>query len=147
MSPELIIALITFIYSVIYSVKKQHTISKRLESYKKLVTFSKTAKENLNLNFENISNIASNSFNLPLPAENTYTLWESLGFRNDDIEKIMEYTVRYNQLDLNSLQTESDVFHDYAVQAYQKEEKEQQKSASRLLCPPVLALVVLILVI
>ena len=147
MPSKLIIALTILTVSVFYSKRKFFDMKKQLHSYKSFVDLASLCENNLIDDFDNISNIISTHLNISDLSELTPALLKSMGINGDDIDVIMDYTIKYNRLNIFDLRNESSKFTDYINQAYRKKETEYRKSLPTLLCPPTCALIVLILII
>ena len=147
MSAKFIIAIGVFLYTIVNFARKSKDINKRLNSYRSLDKFAKIARDNLNGEFDNISNIISSVFELSEECIIDHKLLNSIGFKDSEIDKIMEYTIMYNQLDIYSLRNAAAEFCDFTTELRQKSESEYKKNTASLLCLPICSLILIILII
>lgn len=139
------ITVIIVSYTVYLSVCKYLAMSKRCDLYRTLEKFAVSAEQNLNGAFLNISEILSSTFNTQSCDKIDYALIHKLGFEKNDAEKIMEYTIRYTYQDIETLRDSARQFNLFASEARNKSELDFQKRLPTLLCPPVFAFIVLII--
>ena len=147
MSMKLAFAMTVFICTVIYSKNRYVAIKTKLSAYQKLEEFAKNSFINLNGRFEDISSILSRSFDTPIQTNTSTEPWNALGFSDNECKEIMDYIINYNQLDITALRKASAKFSEYATALRQKREEEYKKTSPSLLCPPICALIAMILII
>ena len=147
MSIKLAVTAMLFICTVIYCKDKYVTLKNKLSNYQKLEEFAKNATVNLNGAFEDISYILSKSFSRPISLNSNLDTWNSLGFSISESKEIMDYIISYNQLDISALRESSSHFAKHTTELYKKQEEEYRRLSPSLLCPPLCALIVMILIL
>ena len=147
MSLKLSVTAMIFICTVIYSKNKYVTLKNKLRNYQKLEEFAKNAFVNLNGAFEDISSILSETFNTPIPTNSNSDTWISLGFSDNESKEIMDYIISYTQLDISTLRDASLKFAKLTAELYRKQEEKYRRLSPSLLCPPICALIVMILIL
>ena len=147
MTPMIFITVAALFCAILYSKNGYTNMKKKLNAYQKLDEFAKKALANLNGSFEDISSILSDTFDVPFEINSAIDLYNTTPFDDEDIKTIMDYNISYNHLDIVSLKKATVRFTEFATQAYQKQREEYRKHSPALLCPPICALIVLILII
>ncbi len=147
MSIKLAVTVLIFICTLIFCKDKYVTLKNKLSNYQKLEEFAKNATANLNGAFENIGSILSKNFNTPISLNSDLEAWNSLGFSNNESKEIMDYIISYNQLNISDLREASTKFAKRSTELYKKQEEEYRKLSPSLLCPPICALIAMILIL
>lgn len=145
--PFVIIVILVLFYFSYRSVLKYISICKSRNAYRKLKTFASLAENNLNGDFLDICVILSNHFGFINDGEIDKSHLVSSGFRDEDADRIMEYTIKYRCMDIYDLRRAASEFIDFSIGANERSEAEYQKNSTSLLCAPAIALIALILVI
>ena len=139
--------MIGVIYTSYLSLKSYLTMLRQCELYKKLEQFAIRAEENLNGTYEHIRIILSGILSIPSDANITASLLHSVGFSANISQELMDYIIKYSYLNIIELRKVAAKFSEYASLEYKNIKEEHRKRAPALLCPPVCAFIILIVLV
>lgn len=144
MYAKLLLITVILLPVVYYSWVKYKQLVLQRNAYVLLKEFALRAEENMNKFYVDIRKILSEAFKVDQLSAKDNKVFYTLGLEESDAKELMDYTIKFGYLDIDALRKESKRFTEFASTALDKQEQEYKKRSPALLCPPVCAMIALI---
>ena len=147
MTTKFLLSLIAVFSTLAFSLSEYNRLKGNMDIFVRLNSFSHFAESNLHTELRPISDILSEVFNIRLNDSMDFSLLEEKGLSITDTENLIDYTIKYNYLNIEQIRNETQKLIRYTEQRLDEEKQRYHKKLPSLLCPPVCAIILVLLII